>query len=192
MLALIILISAAILGAVIALVTRPLRPPPWLFVISVMALFAGVSLTLWGTSQLSASLGRIHTWRGCDGVVVSSDVVGERAFHVALTYEYAVDGEVFRDTTSLRQPSFGGKNKRYDVALKLLAEYPPGSEIPVLYNPADPSQSTVNTHVFWSVYGQTGFGGVLVIFAVAVGVMFLRNRHHPSADSPVQRAEVSV
>lgn len=176
MLGFVTVVSAAIVGLVAAAFLRKIRPPRWLAISGIAALAIGVVLTLVGASELSDDLGRISTWSRTTARIVDSRVTGERAFHVEVVYRYQVDGVAYVDSAVIRQPSFGGKRKRYDVARHLVTDFVPGDDIQVLYNPVHHAQSSIEMHIFWAEYGKTGFGAILVALGVCLAAIRITSR----------------
>jgi hypothetical protein len=176
MLGTIIIIAAVVLGLIMAFFLRRQHPPRWLTLIGLIGLIGGGALTLYGSSEISADMRRLHTWPVISGVVVSSRIVGERAFHVALVYQYTVDGVEYVDSAVVRQPSFGNKDKRLDVAEVNEARYPAGAKIQLRYDPENPKESTIEDSVFWAEYGQTGFGAFVMALGVGLVTMGIRKR----------------
>ena len=171
--ALLIIIVAAALGLIAALLLRRVHPPRWLAALGLILLVGGILLVNRDIDRIIDTLGRLHSWPDAQGTVVTSRIVGERAFHVELIYRYEVAGVTYLDTTAIEQPSFGGKNKRYDVAREILSEHPPGSSLEVLYNPKEPHISTIEKSVFWALYAQTGFGAFLTAVGCCLILMIL-------------------
>jgi len=118
-----------------------------------------------------------RNWPSTTGSVIESDLVGERAFHAVVVYEYAHNDSLYLDTCRLYQPSFGGKRRRHEVAKRTLAPYYPGAEVTVYLNPNDPTDSTLDVSVHWAGYGQVGFGTAL--FMIGVGLILLRRFSRP-------------
>lgn len=95
-------------------------------------------------SELSAAS---HDWPSVRGVIVSSNLeawrgkkAGRRTkFRLEVRYEYAVNGEVFRnDTVRFDQDRLSSPRKR-----DLLRSVPVGQRVDVYYNPDKPSQSVL-------------------------------------------------
>lgn len=99
-----------------------------------------------------------------------------------IVYEYTVEGTVFRDSTALQQPSFGGRQRRKEVADAERDLYIPGQDVAVLYDPANPSRSYLGRSLHWSVYGRTGTGAVLFGVGLCFLLLYLFGRGRPSPD----------
>ena len=168
--------SGIILGLLCAFLLRDQNLPKSLRALAIVLLvaIAGFAADWYGTSGINEGRRELH-WPTVEGKVMDSRVAGERAFHAVVRYEYEVEGQVFRDSSTLHPPSFGGKNKRYDVALKTVAQYPPGKTLTVHYNPKEHDQSTIEHSVYWSYYGSTGLGVVLIGLAVCLLVLYFRS-----------------
>lgn len=115
--------------------------------------------------------------------------VGSRAidyYTVEVTYAYAVDGHEF---TSRRYALFKSLNARSRFhAEELRTPYLPGNEVPAYYDPADPSRAVL-------VVGWRGLSTKLVtalgffgFFAVAIGVLALRQRRTRRGKQVTRRA----
>jgi len=136
----------------------------------------GGLVAVYGAASIRSDLEPTQ-WPSAAGTVVESRVEGERAFHSVVVYEYAVGGVIYRDTAGLRQPSFGGRSKRREVALRTIAGYAPGRPVTVDYDPADPSRSTLERTVFWADYGMTGAGAF--VFGAGLALPLLAARRRP-------------
>lgn len=167
------LVAAGVVGAIIAFLLRysELRPAIWLVWIFGLAALAGVVLVVVSAEEVAHEFQR-RRWPSTIGTVIESDLVGERAFHAVIIYEYTHNDRTCIDTCSLYQPSFGGKRRRHEVAKRTLAPYYPGAEVAVYLDPNDPTDSTLDISVHWAAFGQVGFGAAL--FMVGVGLILLR------------------
>jgi hypothetical protein len=119
---------------------------------------------------------RMKSWPATPGLVVSSSVVGERAFRPQIVYQYDVGGLTFTDTTFLDMPSFGGRNSRREAADTMAAEYPVGKTVTVHYDPESPALSHLKVGAPWSVFGKMGLAGVLVILGLVIELILIRMR----------------
>ncbi|UCE25362.1 MAG: DUF3592 domain-containing protein [Candidatus Zixiibacteriota bacterium] len=108
----------------------------------------------------------MRTWPTVPGVVTESEVVGDRAIRPRVVYDYTVDGTIYRSESDLRVPMFGGRRKKYDVATKLVAKYPVGSQVTVYYQPDSVARSTIVPEVPWDVYGKLGLGVLLCLIGM--------------------------
>jgi hypothetical protein len=135
---------------------------------SLIICLLGIWLTLDGAARVKAGIEN-RDWPTVPGVVIEARVEGSRAFHPVIVYEYSVNGAVFRDSSALQQPSFGGRRRRKEVAETETEQYTPGQDVIVYFDPEDPSRSNLGRFLHWSDYGRTGTGGILF----GVGCCFL-------------------
>ena len=162
MIGLVFLGLAALVGGLSAFGARRwmvgLRPP--FLALGLVLLIAGPILTITESRWLSVYQSH-RAWPTVEGAVVTSRVIGTRAFRPDIVYEYTVNGAVYRDSTTLETPSFGGRNSKYNVAETIAKEYPPGRSVTVHYNPSNPSESGLRVGPTWDVYGKLGLGALL-------------------------------
>ena len=139
---------------------------------------AGVILIFTQAEDLVEAHSRLR-WPSVTGIVVVSKVVGERAFHPHVEYEYAVDGVTYHDSTTLDLPSFGGRRSKYDAAEYVAGQYPVGKKVKVHYNPQDPADSKLRVFPSWAVYGKMSLGILLAAFGVFATLGFVMKRPAP-------------
>ncbi|MCP4685091.1 MAG: DUF3592 domain-containing protein [bacterium] len=180
-LSLYILVPAAALGVLVGWALRSLR---YTFgylalVISIVLAALGIGITFDGSSRLEAGF-ESRNWPVVNGVVIESRVEGSRAFHPRIIYEYTVEGTLFRDSTALQQPSFGGRRRRKEVAETEKDRFEPGQEVAVHYDPKDPARSNLGRFLHWSDYGRTGTGGVLFGVGLCFMTLYLFGRRRSS------------
>lgn len=148
-------------------------------------LAAGGLLIILGVALLANDIGHLQRyrimqhWPTADGSITVSTVVGDRAFRPHLVYQYSVDSIVYTDSSYLDMPSFGGRRSRLDAAAKKAAEYPAGTKIPIFYNPDNPVESHLKVTAPWSIYGQIGFSGFLIVLGLVAGIITLRRKGSP-------------
>ncbi len=118
----------------------------------------------------------LSDWILVNGVVVGSEIVGNRAPHPEILYRYSVDGIEKSGLTTLDVAGFGTKAARRDEAAKLVAQYSPGATVPVFYDPADPDQSTLRPFPIWSVYTRLGTGLFLLSGSLLIAGVMLRRK----------------
>lgn len=118
-------------------------------------------------------------WPSVQGEVVVSKVVGKRAFHPHIEYEYAVDGRTFHDSTTLDLPSFGGRRSKYDAAEYVAGQYPAGKKVTVHYDPKNPAESKLRVFPSWAVYGKMSVGVLMLAFGVFSVIGFFMKRPGP-------------
>ena len=88
-----------------------------------------------------------HDWPSVRGVVVSSNLEARRRsgagkrtkFQLEVSYEYAVDGEVFRSGTVRFDQDRLSTQRKSD----LLRTVPVGQRVDVYYNPENPGESVL-------------------------------------------------
>jgi len=95
---------------------------------------------------------QIREWPTAEAKIVSTEVAGTRAFHPVIGYEYWVDGTKYLGETDMGMPGFGSKAYRKSNSERIISDYPPGTRVPVHYDPENPSQSMIHTAVHYSTY----------------------------------------
>ena len=162
--------------------TTAASPRILMFIIALILIAGGVLLLqfAYGDFQRYRAL---NQWPSTTGTIIISDVIGERAFRPNLVYTYEVAGQVYRDSSDLNMPSFGGRNNRRSAAETMAGMYPVGSTVVIHYQPEDPANSRLRVSPPWSVYGQMGFGGVLLLLGLFVTGWYLRRRLSVSSKS---------
>lgn len=143
--------------------------------LSLLLIIAGAVLIVLDVDKLEYFHG-LSNWPTTEGTIVVSEVIGERAFRPHLIYEYEIEGVPYTDSSFLDMPSFGGRRSRHDAAEKKAEAYPVGKTVAIHYNPDQPTESRIKIHAPWSVYGQLGFAGFLVILGLVAGFFALRRR----------------
>jgi hypothetical protein len=128
--------------------------------LGILLVVAGGSLVVTSFLLLGNSAARRH-WPMVQGEVLHTQVAGTRAFHPEIVYSYTVNNQKYSDTTAMDSPAFGGRNNKYDVARKIVAEYPTGKAVSVYYDPTDPSISTLRPFAPWNLFGQVSFGSIV-------------------------------
>ncbi len=177
----VVVIAAALAGLITAWFLRKVSiKHAWRVSLLGLAIgIAGTVMVINGTTGIRASFER-RDWPSVTGVVIDSKVAGDRASHSVVIYEFSVDGKLYRDSCSMNQPSFGGRNRRREVAVKMIAAYPPGRDVKVFYDATQPEQSTLVLAAYWSDYGMSGFGTLLLAAGVClIGLGVSRRRHSP-------------
>jgi hypothetical protein len=123
-------------------------------------------LMLWAGRRLSAAAAR---WPQTVGRIVSSSVesyktrtgrgdsgTGATVYQVVVEYSYRVGNRDYHGT----RLSFGGQvSAGRELAEAKAAQYPPGSDVMVHYDPANPSDAVLETTV--------AFAPLMLVFAVA-------------------------
>lgn len=138
----VMLLSFGITGTVLGAIWRrpPFRLPRLLVIGAGLAAALGFWLVLLQVKHLEQYV-LLRGWSAVPGVITDSRVVGQRAFRPEIVYEYTVDERIYRDSTSLDPPGFGGRNAKRDAAEGVSSEYPIGKSVIIHYNPVDPSDS---------------------------------------------------
>jgi hypothetical protein len=128
-----------------------------LYTATAVLMVTGLLLIMIGSVQVRRDLD-IGSWPAVTGKIVSSEVVGSRAFHPRVAYRYVVDGTEYEGISDLKMPGFGGKRNRLETSEILIHEYPPGSEVVVHYDPEDHAVSTLNPGLSYAPCMQTALG----------------------------------
>lgn len=155
--------------------TRQKAGRPLTGVLGIVLIAAGLLLGWFALNEFRAHE-RMKSWPTTPGLVVSSSVIGERAFRPQIVYEYDVEGITFTDTSFLDMPSFGGRNNRREAADTMAAEYPVGKTVTIHYDPESPALSHLKVGAPWSVYGKMGLAGVLIILGLVIEFVLIRTR----------------
>lgn len=119
----------------------------------------------WYALDRFSDASRRAAWKRTEGVVLSSTVIGQRAFRPNVVYEYLVAGIPFRDSSFLEMASFGGRNSRRTTATVLSSQFQPGDSISVFVNPTNPRETTLSTRPHWSAFGALAVSSLLLIGA---------------------------
>jgi hypothetical protein len=142
------------------------RPLPYrrdiLYASLFLLMFAGLLIMIVGSATLRRDL-EMRSWPTVIGEVVSSDVVGSRAFHPDVTYSYVVDGIRYTGSSDLMMPGFGGKRSRLETAEIMAKTYPPGKKVGVHYDPEHPERSTLRAGLSYGACLQLAFGLLLYL-----------------------------
>lgn len=157
---------------------QPLRVPKPIFLIGILFIILfGFMLTPIFSFQLADAFAT-SKWPSVQGTIVSSKVVGGRAFRPDIQYDYTVENQTFTGSSYLNSPGFGGRMNRLDAAEKLVHLYPAGKSIKVFYNPDNHGDSTLSPHPTYSHYLKFGTSafllwiGMLILFTYG----FTKNR----------------
>ncbi len=173
-LALEILVVEAILFTFIPLLMRSKflsikkQTNQYLSLLGLFLIVAGAFLVIFNSEKMEKVLA-LKKWPVTTGVIVSSKVVGKRAFRPDIKYKYTINNKSYSDTTFLHVPGFGGRSNRLDAAEKIVQGFPPGTSVTVHYNPTNPQQSVLKANPWYSIYLQLAFGATLF----ACGVFLL-------------------
>lgn len=141
--------------------------------LAVLFLLAG-GLLVNSTANKFETYSNMSHWPEVSAEVVSSEVIGDRAFRPNVVYSYEIEGVTYVDSTDLNTPSFGGRNNRRAAADSMLSMYPVGLRIFVHYDPEKPAESRLKVSPPWSVYGQLSVGIVLMLLGVLAAMVSVR------------------
>lgn len=112
-----------------------------LLVLALFALPLGWGIH-WGFAGQARDAVAAHGWPTASGVVTESSVVHTRSADVPsaiVRYDYTVAGRRYSGSgVTLSIATFDG-----EPAHEVVARYPPGREVRVLYDPADPTSCTL-------------------------------------------------
>jgi len=150
-----------------------LPPPPLLrpgrrfpaLVPVIVAPVAGAVLIVLELVHLQVVIER-RNWPSVDGVVVKSEVVGERAPHPLIVFEYTLDGVKHVGNTDLHAPGFGLRTSREEVAYAIVNALPVGAEVKVFYNPSDSTEALLKPGPTWNVLVRLSLGLMLYFIGI--------------------------
>ena len=113
------------------------------------------------------------SWPYTTGEVISAEViVDERGagfqddlVQPKIVIQYIVDNRqyVTREIYFNQSTSWSSSG---DYAEAMTEKYPPGAQVPVFYNPAEPSVAVLDTSAVWFTYIMMGLGAIFVIFGI--------------------------
>ena len=146
------------------LLLRPGRRFPALVPVTV-APFAGAVLIVLELCHLQVVIER-RNWPSVDGVVVSSEVVGERAPHPLIVFEYTLDGVKYVGNSDLHAPGFGLRTSREEVAYAIVNTLPVGAEVKVFYNPSDSNEALLKLGPTWDLLVRLSLGLMLYFIGI--------------------------
>lgn len=158
---------------VIVAVLFAARFPQKQSLISVILIGVGLFFIISRGAQLKSELGKT-AWPTVVGRVTTSDVIGARAYHPEVRFEYSVGGQMYASQDNLSTPGFGSKSKRREVAVKSLVQYPPGAEVKVRYNPRHPAEGYIHVGPTHGDYIGLSFGLLLLCGGVVLVTKFRR------------------
>jgi len=173
------LIVLFLLSAVAAVGIRLVLPralpqvPPAVHLLGLGAVLVGVVLGYFAFGRVADGLAQ-REWPTVQGVIVKSEVTGERSFVPRIEYTYQIGEKTLTGSSDRHVPLFGGKRKTREVAEKVAAEYLPGMDVSVYYDPVDPWRSTIQPEPRWNDFAQTGLG--LFLFGGGLFLMLLSRR----------------
>jgi hypothetical protein len=167
----------SLIGLAVAILWRKhtFRIRPAVLTLGVLLWLSGILLVSWQLRELR-KYAAIEEWPSVTGVVLSAQVIGERAFRPNIVYQYVVGQQTFKDSTDLDQPGFGGRNNKRNAAETIVAAYPVGRELPVHYDPSHPEISLLRVSPDWSIYGKIGFGAFLFGIGIFLATAYFIKR----------------
>ena len=112
-------------------------------IVGLFFLIVGLILVPLFSNQLASKL-ELKSWSSIDGIILSSKVIGDRAFRPDIDYRYIVNGDTLFGKSFFNQPGFGGRMNRLDSAEKTVQKYAPGTPVRVYYNPSNTAESTLS------------------------------------------------
>jgi hypothetical protein len=151
------------------------RPDRVLFVWTVGALILLIVATVVVVFEAGVLERDFHkrSWPRTRAVVLSSKVIGERAFRPYLRIQYTIKEETYRRDLELTVPSFGGRINRLDVAEKTASQYSPGDSLRVFVDPADPRNVVIQNRLSHANLLKLGTAGFVWIASFVVLVLSL-------------------
>jgi len=147
---------------------------PVLMVVMVISII-GVILIFIQTNRIN-EISESKNWSTTEGIIVSSIVVGDRAFRPDVEFEYSVNGRLYSQTTDLQMPPFGGRRSKYDAANKLAGMFPEGKSVEVHYNPEMPSSSKLKTGIPVEIYLRLSFGTFLLCIGLFISFNYISRK----------------
>jgi hypothetical protein len=122
------------------------------------------AMFFWNILRQAQTLGYAET----TGTITSSQIQGKKSRYLSVTYTYTVGGQVLKG--SRFRTNVVGTNT--GAAERHAAAYPVGREVPVYYDPADPTEAIlvkgptgVDLFIIWFLlpFNVVAFGGLLVL-----------------------------
>ncbi len=147
-------------------------------VLTVLAMLAVVSgpllVTRAGREILLAR--EIKAWPTAEGVILKSEIIGDRAIRPLVTYQYSVGGQTYTDSTSMGVPPFGNRRVRLNESETIAAEYKVGDSVRVYVDPVNSAHSTLYAREDWASYMRLTIGAILFGAGLFQLVRFGRSR----------------
>ena len=151
-------------------------PPRWARVLFVMLAAGSAAMTIIEAGNLTEA-NQSKEWPEVTAIIVSSEVVGERAIRPEITYRYTVGSVEYENSSDLKVPMFGGKRKKYDVAHELTQRYGVGDTVTARYNPEKHAISVLTPGAPWSIYGRLASAFTLIVCGLGGMSLPQRNRN---------------
>lgn len=136
----------------------------------------GLMLILLNTARLQYALDQ-REWPATSGRILKSEIVHPQEASPLVEFEYTVNGVRYTVTTDLHFPAFGGRTSRLDAAMQVIAQYAPGQQVTVHYNPQNPAEAVLKAGPTWDIFGQIGLGLTLLLpgaFFLGAGLVPVR------------------
>jgi hypothetical protein len=137
----------------------------WVFPLAVSIMIIGIIMTIFSAIDISDSLDR-HSWPAVEASVVSTEIIGDRAYSPQLNCTYTVEDKTYSLITDLKTPGFGRKKTRRQTSEIILKDYPVGSKVQIRYNPDNPEEAFIRTGPYWSDYMKISLGVLLTILGL--------------------------
>lgn len=180
MLSAIVLAIAGGAGICLALINRTKlrRRSGWITALAMLAAITGPILAVKAGREI-ANAREIKGWPTVTGVILKSDIVGDRAIRPLVHYQYRVSDSIHTDSSTLGVPPFGNRRVRLNESETIVAEYKPGDSVKVYYDPLMTGRSTLYAREDWASYIRLAMGAllfgvglyVLVGFGLSVGAL---------------------
>lgn len=160
--------------------TKPKQHPAWMDkLFPIVFYLSGIGVIIFGARELSSGISS-KDWKSTQGSVIESQVVDKghtskskgKNYKPVIMYSYTVDGETFTsDRILFGMASFstifksGSQRSR-----EWVSKYPEGSTVSVMFDPSEPSQSTLNTGSHFTAWIAPSIG----IAFLAAGIFMFR------------------
>lgn len=150
--------------------------PTALYLVSVLVVALGlcfVFLVPQGYRSYEAQ-SEAENWPQTAGEVILSEVVEQDRYRdpkekelvqPKVVTQYTVNGITYK-TRDIHFNQSRTWSTDYGQATKITNQYPTGTEVPVYYNPENPSQAVLKTSYDWFTFFIMGLGGLFVILGI--------------------------
>ncbi|HVW21819.1 MAG TPA: DUF3592 domain-containing protein [Opitutaceae bacterium] len=124
----------------------------------------GAGLIFWGAQTVRLAYCSVR-WPTATATILSSRVRASRgqrrtSYRPDIRYEYEVEGRAYPGS----RVAFGGPWE-HDAAAQAVRRYPPGADVPVSYDPAEPARSVLEPGAGAGVWVNPGSGLLLLALA---------------------------
>ena len=103
----------------------------------------------------------VKRWPTSVGIILRSEIIGDRAIRPLVIYQYSVGGQSYTDSTSMGVPPFGNRRVRQNESETIAAEHRVGDSVRVYVDPANPENSTLYAREDWASYLRLTIGAIL-------------------------------